>query len=572
MAAKTTTKRAAQAPITKTRAYKYAMWAVDPDNHKVGADVKQQCRLWIDIADGNNAEAYVDYEEYKLIRGLLQLMLHPDVQQNMHKALEDYAMLFITALFCTKRRDNNRRYYQTGLLLIARKNFKTFTSGVIFILALLLAPEFSRMFSVAPDYKLSSELKLAVSKIIKSSPLLAPHFIITRTEIRCRAANTDYTPLAYSTDKMDGRTAYCWLADEAGCLPFYPIGAMRSSQVNIKNKLGVVISTEYPNDHNGLRDEIDIAVKQMYGLMDGKNKRFALLYRPDDDIAAKWETDDNALYQANPVAVNNAEFFDTLKDMRAEAIIYENKRENFLCKHLNIQYAGLGTEGYVDIQHVQACRDDTIDKKWWKGRKVYVGVDLSQTEDNTAIAMITYDSKTRRYVTQVWGYIPKNAIARKSKKERVDYQALIDSDCCIACGDEVIDYSVVEERVLTLAKEYGVRVMQIGYDRYNAISSVQKWEAAGYDTVDIKQHSSVLHPATKLLKESILRGRFAYSDNKLLEINFKNARCSEDTNLNKYVNKKKSSGKVDMVVALINAMALINWQQQSIANDFGAQW
>ena len=43
----------------------------------------------------------------------------------------------------------------------------------------------------------------------------------------------------------------------------------------------------------------------------------------------------------------------------------------------------------------------------------------------------------------------------------------------------------------------------------------------------------------------------------MLEINFQNARCTEDTNLNKYVNKKKSAGKVDMVVSLINATFLL---------------
>ena len=39
--------------------------------------------------------------------------------------------------------------------------------------------------------------------------------------------------------------------------------------------------------------------------------------------------------------------------------------------------------------------------------------------------------------------------------------------------------------------------------------------------------------------------------------NFENARCVYDTNMNMYVNKKKSNGKVDMVVALINAVYLL---------------
>ena len=87
----------------------------------------------------------------------------------------------------------------------------------------------------------------------------------------------------------------------------------------------------------------------------------------------------------------------------------------------------------------------------------------------------------------------------------------------------------------------------------------------------IKQHSSVLHPPTKLLKESILNGHFVYDENRLLEINFQNARCTEDTNLNKYVNKKRSAGKVDMVVALINAMYLCQQEVLYGQMDFVVQ-
>ena len=105
------------------------------------------------------------------------------------------------------------------------------------------------------------------------------------------------------------------------------------------------------------------------------------------------------------------------------------------------------------------------------------------------------------------------------------------------------------------------------------MSSAQKWEAAGELTVEIKQHSSVLHPATKLLAEYIENGKFEYVHNKLLEVNFQNARCTYDTNLNRYVNKKRSVGKVDMVVALINAVyLLIENELLEAPSDFGAQW
>lgn len=48
-----------------------------------------------------------------------------------------------------------------------------------------------------------------------------------------------------------------------------------------------------------------------------------------------------------------------------------------------------------------------------------------------------------------------------------------------------------------------------------------------------------------------------YEQNQLYEINFENARCTFDTNMNRYVTKKRSIGKVDMVVGTINAMYLV---------------
>ena len=56
-----------------------------------------------------------------------------------------------------------------------------------------------------------------------------------------------------------------------------------------------------------------------------------------------------------------------------------------------------------------------------------------------------------------------------------------------------------------------------------------------------------------------------------MEINFQNARCTEDTNLNKYVNKKKSAGKVDAVVALINAIYLLDQGVILAGESWGAQ-
>lgn len=560
--------------IKESRAYKYAQWCVEEGNRKAPKYVKKQAKAWLDIVDDKEEEAYIDEKAFDRVNKLLKLMVHPDLQCPMDEGLEDYAWLLIVAVFCTKlKNEKNRdiRYYSTAVLEICRKNFKTFNSAVIFILLMLTDPQFSRFFSVAPDLKLSSELKLAIRKIIKVSPALADDsvFKILRSEIRCLLTDSEYIPLAYSEDKMDGKLANAFLADEAGAMDSYPIEAMRSSQITLFNKLGIIISTQYPNDNNGMIDEVDKAKKALDGLR--RNKRiFALLYEPDDDLLTndQWQTNDLVIYQSNPVAVTNEHIFNEIVEKREDAVEYENKRENYLCKHNNIKYKGLGVEGYIEITKVRECKIKE-NRSFWKRKRVYLGLDLSQTDDNTSVAMIT-EHEGKLYA-KVWGFIPEGKIKVKTKKEDVDYNRLIKQGVCFSCGDEVIDYSFVENFILTLEEKYGVEIQQVGYDRYNAISTVQKLEGAGYECVEIKQHSSVLHMPTKLIKELVLSKILHYDENLMLEINFQNARCTEDTNLNKYVNKKKSEGKVDMVVALINATYLLQQDMLFGMDDFAVQ-
>lgn len=560
--------------VKNSKAYRYAKWCVEETERKVPIYVKKQAESWIKIVDGLNEEAYVCDNEYEKITKILKLMIHPDLDCTMAEGLEDYAWFLIIATLCTKLKNDKNidiRYYITAVLEISRKNFKTFNSAVIFIILLMIDKQFSRFYSVAPDLKLSSELKVAIRKIIKSSPLLADDeiFKVLRSEIRCLLTDSEYIPLAYSEDKMDGKLANAFLADEAGAMDSYPIEAMRSSQITLFNKLGIIISTQYPNDNNGMIDEIDKAKKVLDGFRKSK-RTFSLLYEPDDEFLTndQWHTEDRIIFQSNPVAVSNEYIFETIKEMREDAILYENKRENYLCKHNNIKYKGLGVEGYISVDKVRECKVEE-DLSFWIGKRVYLGLDLAQTDDNASVAMeCEYNGIL---YSKVWAFIPKDKKLLKIKKENVDYDKLIKQGSCFECGDEVIDYRFIENFIMNLEKKYGVEIVQIGYDRYNAISTVQKLESAGYECVEIKQHSSVLHMPTKLLKECILSKLFRYDENLMLEINFQNARCTEDTNLNKYVNKKKSSGKVDMVVALINATFLLQQDMLYGVDEFAVQ-
>ena len=554
------------------KAYEYCLNCIDKET--TPKYVKLQMQEFMNVYEGKSDKYIISQDKVKQLENILKILIMPKglkAGQSLYNCTTGYQWLFYTAILCTVYKDNpQKRRYETGILEICRKNFKTYTIATLFIILFLSEPQFSKFYSVAPDGSLSKEIKEAIAETIKSSPLVYEYkevkrFRITRDYIRFNPKESLYTPLAFSTSRMDGKLPNVFCADEVGALNTnYPIEAMRSGQLNILNKLGFIISTKYPTIDNPFEDEVSYSKKVLDNIIEDET-RFSLLYEPDNP--KNWETDDLILQQSNPVALEIKEIWEDLLKKRAYAIAVESARENFVTKHCNIIYQGTGTESYVDVADVQKCKVTNID---WNGRVVYLGLDLSESNDNTSVSMVSADDDNNILADSV-AFIPDGRINEKNAFEKIDYREFIRTMKCIACGDRVIDYAVVEDFILGIEAKYGVQVQAIGYDRYNALSTAQKLERAGYNMVEVRQHSSVLHPPTKLLKEYILNGKFKYMENKLLEINFQNARCTYDTNKNLYVTKKKSKGKVDMVVSLINAVYLL--QQDILLNqmDFVVQ-
>lgn len=526
--------------------------------------VRKQCIIFLNIADGKSSKYIIDEKRINKIDKICKLLVMAKgikTGEKIYKALSGYQWLLIVASLCTVYRDNKkRRRYETVVLEICRKNGKTFIVAFLMLLLFYLEPKFSRFFSVAPDGALAKEIKQALEPLIKANADVFEddEFKILRDCIRHKDTDTVYTPLNYSKDRMDGKEPNVFVADEVGALPSaYAIESMRSGQLLVINRLGFIISTKYPTIDNPMEDEVSYVKKVLDGIIEDETV-FALLYEPND--TKNWATDDNIILQSNPLALEIPAVYKDLLDKRRKAIEREKLRENFLTKHCNIIYQGAGTESFIDVTEVQKCKVDKIE---WSGKEVFIGVDLSMTNDNCSVAMTSCVDDA--IIAEAISFVPEGRIEEKNQFEKINYYDFINALKCVACGDKTVDYKVIEDFVFAIEERYDVIVMAIGYDRYNALSSAQKWDEK-YNTVCIRQHSDTLHPPTKLLYEKIMNQQFKYEENKLLEINFQNAKCVYDTNMNRYVNKKKSNGKIDMVVALINSIYLL---QQEVLLENG---
>lgn len=418
---------------------------------------------------------------------------------------------------------------------------------------MITEPEYSSFFSVSATKDLSSLIKEQMEMILDSSPAISKHFKWIRSEVRFNAKKSTMKPLAYSEDKLDGRLAQVWLADETAALKSrYPIDAMRSSQLSLVNKTGIIISTAYQTTDNPMTEEVEYAEKVLDGIIEDE-KVFALIYKPDNP--KDWHTDE-ALYQANPILYEVPDIYEFLDGERTKAMNMPSTKSNFLTKHLNIFVDGDVEESFVNIDDLRQgkIKEEEFD---WEGKEVYLGIDLAETVDNTAVSMVYYDNSNDKFYTKCWSFIPEERATEKSKRERIDYYRMRDKGWAFFCGDRVINQRFVEDYVLEIENKYGVTVKGIGYDRRNAISSVNRFiEEGDYECIEVRQNSSSLGPTFKMMRDYIIDGNFLYQENELLENNYKNARIIYDTTMNIYVNKKKSAGKIDGVYATADAMYL----------------
>lgn len=564
------------AVIRETPAYIYASDVVhdrltDTQGRATKAPkyVKKQARAFLRIADGRDKKWMISEKKVRQIQAVLGLMIMPKglkAQRPFSECMLGYQWLSVIAVLCTvSREDPTKRRYERLVLEICRKNFKTYTAGALFILLMLLEPRFSKFYSVAPDGSLSREVYSAITETIKSSPSLykwkeTERFNIRRDYVQFTPLESTYYPLAYTTSRFDGKLPQAFIADEVGALPSeYAITAMSSGQLNIMNKLGCIISTKYPTKSNPFEDEVAYAKKVLDGIIEDETV-FALLYEPDKTKA--WMTDDEILRQGNPAALVSPEIWEDLLKKRARAIEVPRERENFLTKHCNIVYSGGKTESYLQIEDFRACRVEEID---WTGRDVFVSFDLAMSNDNVAVGMMTEDEDGILY-GMIHTFVPEGRIEQKNREEHLRYEDFIKEGTCTACGNATIDYAVVEQYMLDLEDIYGVHVVSVGFDRYNGISSAQKL-AEKYAVVQIKQHSSVLGAPTKFFYEKVVNKEFRYTQNSMLEINVENAQCQYDTNMTRFVSKKRSRGKIDGLITMIMCAYLV--QQEELTEDAG---
>ena len=522
--------------------------------------VKKQCKEFLKIVNGKSRKYFLDVKEVQLIENATKLMNMASglaAGKSVYESLVGFQWFFIIAILCVKHKENpEKRRYETATLLISRKNGKTFLIAVIFAILLIIEPKFSEFYSVAADGELSRIVKKELDQLIISSPLIDKHFRIKRDVVECNLTKSMYKPLNYSNNRLDGRKSNVWLADEVGALPErYAISAMKSSQINMLNRLGIMISTAYPSEDNPMIEEVSYAKKVLDGAIDDETY-FSLLYEPDDK--KRWKTNDNIIFHSNPLALDIPDNLEYLYQQRKLAIEVATERTNFLTKHLNIFLQSDQQDVYLDIDKWKKCGVKDID---FTGKEVTVALDLSLTTDLTAISMMYKENG--QYFVKAIGFLPEESLA--NRREKIDYRALEGENECIITKGAIVDYNQVEEHIRGIEDMYNCSIKCIVADPFNATQMLLSL-AEDYEVIELKQSYTNLSPPTKEFRNEVYKGNVVYQKSKLFDWNVGNAITRKDKNENEMLDKgNKNKQRIDLIAATIFAFSQVYQQEEDWA-------
>ncbi|NWN93794.1 MAG: terminase large subunit, partial [Bacillus sp. (in: Bacteria)] len=188
------------------------------------------------------------------------------------------------------------------------------------------------------------------------------------------------------------------------------------------------------------------------------------------------------------------------------------------------------------------------------GKKCYVGLDLSSTTDITAACYLfpPQDGIPEwRALYDAW--IPEDNMKERVARDHVPYDRWVNQKYLTATPGNVVDYDFVQAKIVYASKQYDLSVL--GADPWNSRMLTQGLMREDVNVVEIQQTMAQLSPAMKMIEQLMKKGLLSHEVNPLARWCWGNVAIAVDGNENIKPMKNKSQDRIDVIVAMIIAMA-----------------
>jgi phage terminase large subunit-like protein len=448
-----------------------------------------------------------------------------------------------------------------AILSIARKQGKTSLAAAL-VLAHLCGPlarnrPNSQLFSAAQSRDQAAIIFALAVKMIRMNRDLAQAVSIKETakELHCAELGTKYKALSAEASTAFGLSPALVLHDELGQVRgprsiLYE--ALETATAAQASPLSIVISTQAPTDADLLSILIDDAlaghdphtVVKLYSAL------------PELDPFAE-----ETIKLANPAFgsfMNAREVLAMAADAKRMPAREAQFRNLILNQRIEIN------DPFISPAVWSACATPPASLD---GLQVYGGLDLSSTQDLTALVLMGHrDGKWHVHPT-FW--LPVEGLREKAQADHVPWDMWASQGHLQTTPGRSVSYEYVAHHLRELFDRYSIA--KIGFDRWN-MKHLRPWLLkAGFDDqmiveyfVEFGQGMASMSPALRDLEQVLLEGELAHGGHPVLSMCIANTVITRDDAGNRKPSKRKSTGRIDGLVALAMAIGVAPLQVPEI--------
>ena len=463
--------------------------------------------------------------------------------------------------------DSPSHLYLAGHSMIPTHNSELAAAIALYLLC-ADGEQRAEIYGAAADRQMASLVFNVAADMIRLSPALRKRCKIldSRKRIVFEPTNSFYQVLSSDADRAHGVSAHGVICDEIHVQKnpdLYNVLTKGSGDAR-RQPLQFIISTAGDNIHS-IGFELFQKAKD---LLEGRKTDptiYPVVYAadPEDD----W-TDPEVWKKANP-SLGATFSIDKLAEACESA--KQNPSEENVFKTLRLNIWVHQAVRWMPMAKWDACARPAFSPDDMRGRACYAGLDLSSTQDLTALVLVFPPiAGDEPYKVLPYAWVPEETIVQRSRRDHVNYELWAKQGFIETTDGNVVDYSAIEAKIMELAEHYDIR--EVAYDRWNAQMLIQHLADEGMTVVPFGQGFISMSPPTKELMRLVLEGKIAHNGHPVLRWCADNIVVQTDPAGNIKINKGRAMEKVDFAVALVMALdrAIRNEQaSRSVYEDRG---
>lgn len=448
--------------------------------------------------------------------------------------------------------EDGRRKIRTVFILLPRGNGKTTLCAGLGLLH-LVGPEKEaggQVVVAASDREQASIAYNAAAGMIAQEPALKKRTRVLPSykTIKQESLRSTMRAISHEAYSKHGLSISCLIADEVHAWPKRELwDVLRGSMGKREEPLTIVITTAGSGTQGLAWELYDYAKKVADGTV-VDDTFLPVLFEADKD--ADW-LDEDVWRAVNPAVASGFRRIEEMRESARQAAEIPAQREAFKRYYLNMWSDGAPAP-WLDMDVYDRCADP-IDMAELEGRPCWLGVDLSSTQDLTAVVAAFVDDNGS-YVLLPHFFCPEDNLAKRQERDQIPYVRWVEEGFLTATPGNVIDYGHVEEVIADMASRY--LIQELAIDPAMSAGIVPRLQDMGINVVQFRQGWITMTPAVKETERALLSGKVRHGGHPVLRWNFGNAVIDRgpmgDT---ARFSKLKSAEKIDGAVAAAMAIA-----------------